>query len=347
MTASWKATMKWHIGLGMVLSLALVIGLLYRVNVRQLVLTLQSAHYALVILAATVVLFSIVVRSWRWQYILQPVQSVHLISLVSATSIGFMVNMLLPAHAGEVARAYVVGQREQMTTMDSFASIVVERMVDFLSLFLFIIPVLVVASLSPDLGAVTRSLKTAALLIALLGIALVAILWCLTCKTLPTVARLEVCLRLLPHKWRRAAGSVLMSFAGSLQAFRRVRHLAPIVSLSLAIWCLQVLSNWLIFLAFGLRLPALAAFFVLFVQIVGVTVPSSPGFIGTYHASVIAGLGYFGLTPDVALSVALSMHAAFFFPCIAVGFVFLWTENLSLRQLRASVQQATAEQPHP
>lgn len=346
MTAARKATTKWHVMLGMVASLGLMAWMMYRVDVRQLALTLQSAHYALVILAAMVILFSIVVRSWRWQYILQPVKPVYLMPLVSATSIGFMVNMLLPAHAGEVARAYIVGQRVQMTTMDSFASIVVERMVDFLSLLLFIIPVLVLASVSPDPGAVTSSLKVAALFIALIGIGLVAVLWCLTCKTLPTVARLEVCLQLLPKKWRRAACTALMSFASSLQAFRSGRHLVAIILLSLAIWCLQVLSNWLIFLAFSLQLPTLAAFFVLFVQIIGVMVPSSPGFIGTYHASVIAGLGYFGVTQDLALSVALSMHAAFFFPCIGVGCIFLWSENLSLHQLRVSVQRTTVDQPH-
>lgn len=336
MTPAWKATMKRHVVFGLMVSLGLVVWMGYRVDVRQLAATLHSAHYALVILAVVMILCTIVVRSWRWQYILQPVKPVDLMPLLSATSIGFMANMLLPAHAGEVARAYVIGHKEKMTTMAAFASIVVERMVDLLSLLLLIIPVLVLASLAPDLGSITGSLRTAGLCIALLCGGLVVILWCLTGKTLPTVARLEACLRLLPPQWRQSACAALVSFASGLQAFRNGRHMAPMFLLSLTIWGLQVFSNWLIFLAFDLHLPILAAFFILFVQIVGVMIPSSPGFIGTYHASVIAGLGYFGVAQDLALSVALSMHAAFFFPCIGVGLIFLWSENLSLRQLRMS-----------
>ena len=68
-------------------------------------------------------------------------------------------------------------------------------------------------------------------------------------------------------------------------------------------------------------------------QIFGVMIPSSPGYIGTYHAAVVIGLGAFAVTDERALSVALMMHAAFFFPTILVGLIFLWVESLSLRDL--------------
>ena len=97
-------------------------------------------------------------------------------------------------------------------------------------------------------------------------------------------------------------------------------------------------SNLLIFYAFDLHLPMFAAFFILMVQILGVLIPSSPGFVGTYHAAVVAGLAVFEVTQELALSIAILMHAAFFFPCILVGLIFLWGENLTLRELRARFQ---------
>jgi uncharacterized protein (TIRG00374 family) len=336
--------MKWHVLLGALTSLGLVAWMLYQVDLQQLISTLQSAHYSLVILAAAFIVSTIVVRAWRWQYILQPVKSVDLTPLLSATSIGFMVNMLLPAHAGELARAYIIGQKEQMTTVASLASIVVERVVDLLSLLLLIIPVLLLASLSPNLATISSSLRTAGLFIALCCVGVVGVLWYLTSKTRSTIVWLQVGLRIVPQKWRQSASEALQTFTSALQTLRSGRHVAPIFLLSLSIWCLQALSNWLVFLSFDLQLPPLAAFFILFVQVVGVMIPASPGFIGTYHASVVAGLGYFSVAQDLALSIALSMHAAFFFPCILVGFLFLWTENLSLRQLRTTVQHTDAEQ---
>jgi uncharacterized membrane protein YbhN (UPF0104 family) len=96
----------------------------------------------------------------------------------------------------------------------------------------------------------------------------------------------------------------------------------------------MALSNFLILCAFGLHLPLYAAFFFLVVQILGVMIPASPGFIGTYHAAIIAGFTVFEVPQELALSVAIIMHATFFFPFILVGLIFLWWENLSLRDLR-------------
>jgi uncharacterized protein (TIRG00374 family) len=336
--------MKGHVLLGTAFSIGLVAWLLYQVDIQQLALTLQSAHYSYMILATGAILSTYVVRSWRWQYILQPVKPVALTSLISATGIGFMVNMLLPARAGELARAYVIGHKEQMSTVASLASIVVERVVDLASLLLLIIPVLGLSSLSPHHTAITSSLRTAGLFVVLVCLGAIAILWHLTSKPRTAMTWLAVGLRLVPRKWRQTAREGLQSFSSALQALRSSQHVAPITLLSLAIWGLQALSNWLIFLSFDLQLPTLSAFFILFVQTVGVMIPSSPGFIGTYHASVIAGLGYFGVAQDLALSVAISMHAVFFFPCIGVGFIFLWSESLSLHQLRTSVRHAAAGQ---
>jgi uncharacterized membrane protein YbhN (UPF0104 family) len=91
----------------------------------------------------------------------------------------------------------------------------------------------------------------------------------------------------------------------------------------------------LVLQAFGLRFPAYAIGLILVLQTFGATIPSGPGFIGTYHAAVMVGLAVFGITHELALSVALAMHASFFFPFIVVGLIFLWKESLSLHDLWA------------
>jgi uncharacterized membrane protein YbhN (UPF0104 family) len=95
-------------------------------------------------------------------------------------------------------------------------------------------------------------------------------------------------------------------------------------------------SNVCVFYAFGLRLPFIAAFLVLGMQMLGVTIPAAPGFIGTYHAAVVAGLAVFEVATELALSMAIVMHATFFFPFLLIGLLFLWWESLSLRDLRTA-----------
>ncbi len=319
-------------------SAGLVAWIFYQVDMQQLMVTIQSAHYPLVIFAAFAILSTIVFRAWRWQYLLQPVKPVCLLSLLSATSIGFMVNMLLPAHAGELARAYVIGHKENMTTMSSFATIVVERVVDLLSLLLLILAMLALASLSPSMLPIVSGLRTGGLIICLICLGMVAGLWLVKYRTAQTVAWLGRWMQCLPDKWRTSACAALWSFAEGLKAFKQGRHMVSVILISLLIWTVLALSNSLIFSAFDLQLPWPAAFFILFAQVIGVMIPSSPGFIGTYHASVVSGLALFSIPPELALSVAIAMHAAFFFPCIVIGLVFLWFENLTLHQLRTSMQ---------
>ncbi len=126
---------------------------------------------------------------------------------------------------------------------------------------------------------------------------------------------------------------MLDDFASGLQTIKKGRHLFAVLALSIVLWSTFALSNFLVFRSFSLDLPYYAPFFFLVFQVLGVTLPSSPGFIGTYHAAVVVDFTSFDVSHERALSVAITMHAAFFFPFIAAGLFFLWRENLSMRTL--------------
>src|SRR5204862_5789578 len=54
--------------------------------------------------------------------------------LYSATMIGFMANNLLPLRLGEFVRARALGRRENLSKTTVFATVVVERVVDMITL---------------------------------------------------------------------------------------------------------------------------------------------------------------------------------------------------------------------
>ncbi|VAX16622.1 hypothetical protein MNBD_NITROSPINAE03-1960, partial [hydrothermal vent metagenome] len=92
--------------------------------------------------------------------------------------------------------------------------------------------------------------------------------------------------------------------------------------------------NYFIFQAFNLDLPISASFLVLLSQILGVMVPSAPGFIGVFHAATIAGLMFYGVDSELALSVALTLHIIMFTMQTIPGLIFLWVEQYSLRDIK-------------
>lgn len=328
-----KRSMKWNVLLGLAVSAAFMLVIFYQIDFAQLMTALQSVAVLPVFLSAGLLVFTHLIRAWRWQYLMEPVKRIALPPLFSAIAIGFLANMLLPAHAGEVVRAYVIAQKEQVSTLASLATIVIARVADFVSIVFILVLLLVSMQFPADMAAVAQKLRIGGYVSALVCVVLIGGLWFVKAKTLQTVRLLRGCLGFLPARWVNKLVEALTSFALGLQTLKRGQHLVMITVLSLFLWLVVGLSNLCVLIAFDLQLPAYAAFLLLVVQTLGVVIPSAPGFIGTYHAAVIAGLAMFGVTREFALSVALVMHATFFFPFIAVGLVCLWKESLSLHDL--------------
>jgi uncharacterized protein (TIRG00374 family) len=330
-----KQTMKWHALLGIIISVIFGLLMLSQIDLDRLGMALHSARYRFLVLAALIQMSTHLVRAWRWRYLIEPIKPVFLFSLLSATSIGFIVNMVLPAHAGEVVRAYVIGRREQVSTMAALATIVMERIADLVSMVLILILVVTAPDLPVTEGSLAEGLKIGGYFAASLGVVLIGILWGLQAKTAPMLRFLEPCMGVFPVSWRGRLLAALASFASGLRALRNGRHLVAVFLLSLLLWSLIAVCNLLVFWAFDIELPVVAAFFILVVQILSTAVPSAPGYVGTFHVAVVASLAVFQITPELALSMAIMMHAVFFFPFIVIGLPFLWSESLSLRDLSA------------
>jgi hypothetical protein len=328
--------MKWQALFGIGLSIVLGAFVLTQMDFDRLGTAFQTAQYRFVILAALVQISTHLVRAVRWGYLFEAVKPVSLGALVSATAIGFMANMVLPAHAGEVVKAYVISRREQVSTMTALATIVMERMGDLVTMVCILLLVLVTPGLPLTEGPLAAGLRIGGYSAVGLGALLIGSLWYLHTNTAHMLRLLAYPMRCFPSTWRTRLLQALTSFAAGLQTFRQGRHLLLVLGLSLLLWALIGFSNWLVLRAFGLHLPIVAAFFILVIQVLSVSVPSGPGYIGTFHAAVVAGLGVFHLAPELALTLAIMMHATFFFPFIVIGIGFLWGESLSLRDLSAA-----------
>jgi uncharacterized protein (TIRG00374 family) len=325
--------MKWQVWLGILLSTVFGLLTLSQVDLHHLAQALRSAHYPLLVLAAMLQVSTHLIRAWRWQYLFEPIQPMRLLPLLSATAVGFLANMVLPAHAGEVVRAYVLSRREAVSAITVLTTIVVERVMDVVIMLLILLMILVFANLRLELIPATAHLRTVGYVGLVVSVGLVSGLWFFRSQTARMLQALSGC---LPQPWQHRLSATWGSFVLGLQVFHKGRQVVAMLVLSLLLWSVIASTNMCVFYAFGLRLPLIAAFLVLGMQMLGVAIPAAPGFIGTFHAAVVAGLAVFGVTTELALSMAIVMHAAFFFPFLLVGLIFLWRESLSFRELRTA-----------
>lgn len=325
--------MSRRILFGVLLSAVMLALILYRIDLNELTAALRSVHVPTLLAGALALLSTLIIRSWRWHYLLAPVKQIQFSPLLSSTTIGAMIDMLMPARFGDIVRGVLIGQREQISKISALATIVVEKMFDILTLALFALSLLVYLGFSTDRAILPYGFGATVTTTVLLLVATGTILWLLQSRTEFMAEVTQKLFGWLPVSWLDKLMRGLRAFADGLQGMNRGPYLPQVLLLSVLLWAMFAFSNYLILRSFGLQLPPYASVLILIFQILGVTLPSSPGFIGTYHAAVLVAFGMLGVNQGLALGVAVTMHAAFFFPFILAGLLFLWRENLSFQGL--------------
>jgi len=318
------------VGAGIVISIVFM-GLLFRnINFGEVMAALRGANYWWLAPNIVMVMFAMYQRAYRWKFMLRPIKEVRFDKLLAATCIGFMANNVLPLRLGEFVRAYSLAYQDRgVSKSASLATIFVERMVfDLVALLLIFGAVLAFAQVNvPD---EMKAGVYVAILVALLGLALVLYL-----ALRPTQAgeRITRYLFFLPDRLKEATKIIVVKFSTGLEFMIQAKASSWVGIQTLFVWLFMGASNYFVFLAFGFKLPLEASYFLLVVVSISILVPSSPGFVGVYHAGTVFTLTQYGIGKEEALSFALVLHAAQYVPITLMGFYYLRKEHLSLKQL--------------
>jgi hypothetical protein len=72
------------------------------------------------------------------------------------------------------------------------------------------------------------------------------------------------------------------------------------------------------------------------------TIPSSPGYVGTFDAPGIRVLEGFDVAGEVAAGYTLVLHAALWLPITCLGLYYMWRESISWHDLSAATEGSPA-----
>jgi hypothetical protein len=323
----------------------LLVWVLYKIDPRQLWEHAQHANPWLLLLTVVVATVTFPVRCIRWQLILRDIDGHRFpwMPLWHATTIGFMANNLLPARAGEVARAYVASRQLSVRFTTALGSIGVERVFDAL-IMLGLMAVAIAASSFPSHALVGgRSLSTIATSAAALFGLLLLLALVIVHRPAPWLALLaRVARRLLPAG---AAERVIQGAEGVLAGLAVLKspgRFAGVVFWSLVLWITNAAAFAICFRAFGLDVPLEAALLLQGIIGFGVAVPSTPGFIGVFEAATLVTLQLYGVDSSLAVSYALTYHLTTFLPITLLGLWSLSRLHIKLRDLSIAAEGGTA-----
>src|SRR3954468_8577797 len=320
----------------LLLTVGLLAYFLHGVDLRAVWGETRHADGRRLLAAVLLVLLTYALRALRWQYLLAPIGPTHFSTAFRTTVIGFAASFLLPARAGEVLRPYLLARREQLSPTAAFATIILERLLDLVTvLLLFGVFVLWVdpVSLSGDPAMYAR-VKTGGLMAAAASVLGLGVFFALAGhpERLGRIAlKIE---RVLPAKLARAVAGFVETFAQGLAVMRQPGRLLVSLMLSFPLWLSIAAGIWITSRAFHMTFGYLGSFLVMTLLVVGVAV-STPGQVGGFHTMYrIAVITFFGVPETTAVGAAIVLHAVSFVPVTILGLVFMAREGLSLGRMR-------------
>lgn len=331
MNRAGRIDKKFLIGMG--ISLFFLFMLFRKIDFNQLKQAFTALKWGYLVLAVLITFVSYCLRAVRWHYLVLPQKKAAPRNLMSATIICYMANNLLPARLGEIIRAYVLAEKENLETSSVFATLVLDRLFDGFSVLVILVITFFTVQLPPGMEKVQGGLVSGGYATLALYIVVIVFLVFLKRSTNSTLKLVAALLKPFPSKLSAAIIPLLGSFISGIRLTSKPQELVALLVSSALIWATAAWPIQLLLKAFNINLPITAAMFILVFLVFAVMVPASPGYVGTYHAACMYGLMAFNVSREQALSVALIMHAVNFFPVILIGFLFLWSEKISFSSL--------------
>lgn len=311
-----------------------------RIAFAEMIQALTAANYWLAIPSMLLIFFSVITRCWRWRWLLAFAGDLPFSSLFSSLNIGIAGNLVLPARAGEFLRAYALSRQSKVSATTAFATIVVERIFDGLSVLAILLLVIVLAGLS---GPELRAMGYAGALFYLGAVAAILLFY----FRREWVERLLK--KLLPEAWQGWVFSLLNSFMEGLHILRNWRQLAMVVALSALSWFVITASTWPIVLAFdfGAPAPLFTPFLLISILALGMTIPGAPGSLGIFQYAAVLSL-QLSFPPEVvqrpgfaeaAAAFSLVLHFTQALPEVLLGLWYFLRADLNINQAKLSLEQ--------
>jgi glycosyltransferase 2 family protein len=333
---------RWQFWLGLLIS-ALFIWLALRgLTLDQFWETVRGANYWWLLPGIAVYFIAVWARAWRWHYLLRPIKAVPTREMFPITAIGYMGNNIYPARAGEVLRAVVLKRHHGISISAALATIIVERIFDGVVMLGFVFGNL------PELARLTHSSGFVGNIeqLAIIGagaFALALVVFLLAAMRPATSIRLGEWLihRLLPHRWRDTAGRLMHKFLDGLAALRSPFGILMLFITSVVIWLLETGKYWFVMHAFDFSVSFFALMLMNGIVNLATTIPSAPGYVGTFDAPGIAVLVAYGIQQATAAGYTLVLHVALWLPITLLGAYFLAREGIRWNDsLRSEVHAA-------
>jgi len=332
---------KWQFWLGVLISILFIWLSVRGLKLNEFWGAVKQANYWWLIPGIGVYFIGVWVRAWRWHYLLKPIKEIPTKAMFPITTIGYMGNNIYPARAGEVLRAVILKRKEGVSISASLATIIVERIFDGVVMLSFVfVNLSELAKLTGSSGFVGNIQQVAVIGTGVFLGALVIFLVAAMFPHTTMKAALWFLVRFTPRRMHTKLISITNKFLDGLASLRSPFNVLMVFFTSVIIWLLETGKYWFVMHAFNFSVSFFALMLMNGIVNLATTIPSAPGYIGTFDAPGIAVLTAYGIDQATAAGYTLTLHVALWLPITLLGAYYLTREGIQWNDsLRAEVTE--------
>lgn len=323
MTAVANGKGKWlkHL-IGAAITLLCLVVFVRQINLSDTLEAFKHFQWGYLVLGVVSLALGYTLRIIRWCIMLNAAgANVSVVNCSAPFLAAIALNNVLPLRLGDVIRALVFPKAMGVTKVAATSSLIVERLVDLMTL----LACLAVGLFAIRLVAIPIELKTTAILLAVAGgvtMTLGLLFSSALGRFLTGLSRVEnTAAPSALHKAYSTLGDLLLGFG----MICRPRVLIAMLVISMLVWCGEAGLFYFVMLGSGIEATPFVALLVMAIATLSTLVPSSPGYVGSFHLAVFAAVSLVGGSAAQSGSYAVIVHLALWIPTTLAGALAIWT----------------------
>ena len=286
-------------------------------------------------------IFILYFRVYKWAIIFKPMNlAFSYFNMCLSLFAGSLVNMVIPARAGGLVQAFLIGKKENERFSTALGTVTLVRIFDSIMLVFLGLLILLILNIPRAGDEYFQSILKTAGTAGVFLIFLVIILFFFT-KNPKAMDRLVFFLLApVPGRFKPGTKEAAFQFRQGLICLNFTWYVFWELLLSLAFWLLCGVNVFILLKALGLEFDGLLpSLLILLAQAFSMGIPA-PANVGPYHAATVTVLSFYGVPAQSALHAAIVMHGAMFISNTLPGLFYLWLDKTPILTMLKGIKDA-------
>ncbi len=308
---------------GFAISIILLYFSLRDIKFQEIAETLKKADPRFVLMPVVFVFISVGLSAFKWAKISG--SNVKVVETFTALIIGLFVNNVLPARIGEIAKGYAISKKSGVSFTYAISTVLVDRFFDLVGLLLLTFLFL------PKHSLPLRISQGIHILVALLII----------CMVVMIILSKERFIRILTDRASRMKKPIFLRLTRriievqvNLKRINSPLNILRFIFIAFLQWLSMSSALFFTLLTLDISIPPVYVPFICSLLNMGLTIPSSPGYVGIYHFLLVYLLSIFGIPKYEGFTASILFHASWYIPYNILGFIFLLKEHLKIKEFK-------------